>query len=137
MWQNYFQRTLVVSLPSRTDRREKIDQQFWEYGIEYEYFPAIPHDRGAYGLMLTMKKLFKDCLNDGLDNVPVFEDDCKLLETKEVFDLTMSGCVNDLKSIQWDMFYLGVQHTRRFERFRTYNILPVSRGYSTHSVGVS
>lgn len=137
MWQQYFDKTLVVSLEHRSDRREKIDAQFFEYGIEYEYYPAIRHDRGAYGLMLTMKQLFKECLDAGLNNVLVFEDDCKIIEPLEIFNLTMEGCVNDLKNIQWDCFYLGLQHTRPFGAFKTYNLLPVTQGYSTQSVAYS
>lgn len=136
-WQNYFDKIFVINLPKRTDRLQRITEVMNEYGINAFVFEAIEHEDGRIGLATTMKKLFIECLEAEYKNILVFEDDTEFLECPEVFHQTMNKCVNDLMTIHWDMFYLGVQHCQMFSMFRTPNLLPVSMGYSTHSVAYS
>jgi hypothetical protein len=137
MWEEYFNKPLIVSLPARQDRRDLITQQFSEYGISVYLYDAIKDKKGYYGLLLTMKQLFKECLNEGCERVLIFEDDAKIIVPCEMFHETMNACAEQLSLIQWDLFYLGMQHVREFGRFKSMNLLPVTCAYSTHAVAYS
>lgn len=136
-WQGYFDKIFVLNLPKRVDRLQRVTEIMNEYEINAFVFEAIEHEKGALGLVATMKKLFADCLESEFERVVVFEDDVEFLECPEVFHQTMDKCVVGLHSMQWQIFYLGIQHVRGFGHFRTPNILPVNCGYSTHAVAYS
>lgn len=136
-WQNYFSKIFIINLPHRTDRLQRVTEIMNEYEIDAFVFEATEHAKGELGLVATMKKLFIQCLNGGYERVLVFEDDVEFLERPEIFNQIMDKCVNDLKSIDWNMFYLGLQHVKPFMLWRTQNVLPVSCGYSTHAVAYS
>ena len=105
-----------------------------EYDIEANFWEAVKRDKGAIGLMLTMKEIFTWCLKNSIDRVLILEDDCEILVCPEEFHAIMDRCMNDLKEINWQLFYLGLQHVIQFPQWITPNILPVKMGYRTHAV---
>lgn len=136
-WQSYFNQTFIINLPKRYDRRDTICEQFNEYGISAFIYDAIEDEKGYRGLLLTMKKLFKECLEQGLERILVFEDDSKIVVPHGAFHDTMNACVEQLQKLKWDCFYLGLQHPIQFSQFVAMNLLPVCCGYSTHAVAYS
>lgn len=137
MWQSYFDRIVVLNLKKRSDRRDRMCELFEKYEINGELYESIEHEKGAIGLSLTMNKLFTECLENGVCKLLVFEDDCEIKAAPEEFNSVMEKCVTDLQSRNWGMFYLGLQHVRKFENWITPNLLPVTCGYSTHAVAYS
>lgn len=137
MWQKYFDKTFLINLKHRTDRLEETLAHFEEYDVDCSVFEATAHEKGYFGLVLTMKSLFKHCLDEGYNKVLVLEDDCRFVVAPNELDYTMCQCVNDLANINWDLFYLGLQQVRQFRRWVTPNILPVDCGYSTHATAYS
>jgi len=133
-WQRYFHHIFCINLKKRTDRLERVQYIFQEYGIDATIYEGIECEKGAVGLVLTMKKLFTECLDNGIDRVLVFEDDVKMLHDPYTFHNTMNKCVEDLKRVDWQQFYLGTQHPKPFFRWETENILPVELAFSTHAV---
>jgi GR25 family glycosyltransferase involved in LPS biosynthesis len=136
-WQKYFDKVFVISLKKRQDRRDRMIEIFEEYDIEGEIFEAIDIPKSFLGLVETTKNLFKSCLDAGFKNCLVFEDDCEFLVKPELFHETMEKCVEDLKTVNYDIFYLGLQHPRPFLNWRTRNLLHVNMGYSTHALAYS
>jgi len=136
-WQKYFDKTFVINLAKRTDRKERMQGIFEEYDIEGEIFEAVDIPKSFLGLVETTKLLFEKCLEHNYNNILVFEDDCEFLVSPEIFHETMTKCVEDLKTIEWDIFYLGLQHPRPFLNWKTRNIFPVNMGYSTHALAYS
>ena len=136
-WQKYFNGTFVISLARRQDRRTRMSEIFEEYDIEGEIFEATDIEKSPLGLVDSTRRLFEYCLEKGYSNCLVFEDDCEFLESPEVFHQTMAKCVEDLKNINWQIFYLGLQHPRNFLQWVTPNILPVNMAYATHALAYS
>jgi hypothetical protein len=133
-WINYFQRIALINLADRFDRLYDTIQIMDEYKIPFERFEATRHENGALGLGITMKNLFNDCLERGIDNCLVFEDDVEFCEQPEYFHLVMNKCVEGLMQLNWGQFFLGCQHVRPFNHFVKPHLLPVTAGYSTHAV---
>lgn len=133
-WYDYIPKVIVPSLAHRQDRRNNIIGMLHHYGIEATIWDAVSSNDGAVGLMLTMRDIFNDCLCNNIKRVLILEDDCEMLVEPEEFYRTMNVCCNDLQNIDWQMFYLGLQHTLPFRDWTTPNILPVSMGFSTHAV---
>lgn len=134
MWHSFFQRIYVINLSDRFDRLYDTIKIMDEYGIPFERFEATRHDKGFFGLVITMKRLFSDCLDKGIDNCLVFEDDISFCEGKEYFDLVMNKCVEGLMQLNWQQFYLGCQHIRPFNEFVKPHLLQATGAYSTHAV---
>lgn len=136
-WHDYFDRIVVLNLKHRTDRLERTTEIMQEYDIPCEVYEAISYEPGFMGLVMTMQKLFNECLLLGMERVLVFEDDVEFCHQPDVISDTMDKCVEGLKTMDWNIFYLGLQHVRPFRRFITPNILPVNCGYSTHAAAYS
>lgn len=134
MWHDYFQRIVVLNLVSRSDRLKRTTEIMSEYKIPFEVYEAIRYEPGFMGLVMTMQKLFRECLSLGVDRVLVFEDDVEFCHRPDVVNDTMDKCVEWMKGDEWRIFYLGLQHVRPFRGFITPNVLPVNCGYSTHAV---
>ena len=133
-WQNYIQKVIIPNLPHRTDRKNRIVEMLYEYGIEATIWEATRHNKGYLGLMTTMKNIFQWCLDNAIERVLILEDDCEMLVNPSEFNLILDDCCEDLKRINWQIFYLGLQHVMQFKNWITPNILPVTMGFSTHSV---
>lgn len=133
MWREYFPKVIVPSLIKRTDRRERMTEQLNAYNIDFEFFDAIESTNGAEGLVMTMKQMFKECIEQGWERVLVLEDDAEMLVQPIGFEEIMDRCTEDLKFVHWDIFALGLQHPKCFTHWLTPNILPVEIGFSTHA----
>lgn len=124
---NFFDKIFYINLDSRTDRRELMEEQFRKFNIDAERFSAVSLTKEQNEDMLRrgcdfydgprpeyapriksctishLTVLFRSKMMD-YDNVLIFEDDA-LIDENIIEDL--SKCVDDLKKIEWDMFYLG------------------------------
>lgn len=136
-WQNYFDAIFCLNLAKREDRRNRMLEQFEVYGIGAKFWESYYHEKGYFGLVVTMKHLFEYCLDKGYEKILIFEDDAKIMHPPDEFHRYMEASVNDLKNVHWDLFYLGLQHVKRFRRWVTPNLLPVECGYSTHATAYS
>lgn len=128
----FFDKIFVINLDSRPDRLAVCDAQMKEYGIEYERFPAIQDDFGVKGLVLTMRKLFRHCLDEGYQNILVLEDDFGWLAPPVAF---LNYVIPQLPK-DYKLFYLGLNLLAPTKRVSE-NILKVEDCYSTHSVAYS
>jgi hypothetical protein len=134
-WQEYIPYVIIPNLAHRTDRKDRMVELCNEYGIAGNFWEAVRcENQGAIGLMLTMKEIFNWCLDNGIDRVMILEDDCEMLVSPDEFHSIMNKCFEDLNGINWQIFYLGLQHVIAFKHWITPNILPVQMGYSTHAV---
>lgn len=113
---NFFERTYVVNLPQRTDRRRMIVQELDRVGMpltpkKTEIFPAIrPDDAqgfpsiGARGCFLSHLTILKQAQEDQLANVLILEDD---LTISEQFIKEQEALVERLQQGDWDFVYFG------------------------------
>ena len=137
MWYKYFDKIFLINLADRFDRLYDSALLLNEYEIPFERFEAVKHNDGYFGLVLTMKKLFKECLDKDINNILVFEDDISFCECKDYMDVVMNDCVEWMMKNNWGQFYLGVQHGKAFGNLIAPHVLRVEAGYSTHAVAYS
>lgn len=119
----------VLNLDSRPDRLEAADCQLKEAGIPYTRFPAISHENGIKGLLLTMEALFEKCIAEGLDKVCVLEDDFKFLLPPVPF---LNEVMPQLPE-NYHCFHLGLNLLEQPVKVST-NILRVRTSYATHAI---
>jgi GR25 family glycosyltransferase involved in LPS biosynthesis len=137
MWHDFFDAIVLLNLDRRADRLEQSTQTLNEYGIPFQRFAATENESGAIGLAMTMKSLFVSALDNKVNKILVFEDDVSFVVSPDQFTETMNKCTNDLSTFDWGCFYLGLQHCRQFQAWKTPNLLHVNMGYSTHAVAYS
>jgi hypothetical protein len=96
MWTDFFDKILVINLPSRTDRLLQIAEELYKWGIPYELVNATPHDNGAEGLRITVEKIFRDAVAANLKSVLIFEDDSMFVDSCGNPNDTMEQVVKQL-----------------------------------------
>jgi glycosyl transferase family 25 len=114
--QNFFDRTYIINLPERTDRRQGIERELKNIGSslipgKVELFPAIrPLDpqsfpsKGVLGCYLSHLQILKQARNDGLKNVLIVEDD---LAISKRFRSATKTLFNALNELDWGIVFLG------------------------------
>lgn len=139
---NYIDKAYYINLDYRTDRKEVFEQRAKEIGIPVERFPAIIINEGdvtnPFGDKYWHNKvsnyyshtgIIKEAKELGLQNVWVFEDDCVFVDG---FMNKAQKCIDDLKGIEWDMFYFGGEPNKETE-YVTENIVKTDGIYGAHS----
>lgn len=130
MINDFFEKVFLINLESRPDRLEIADCTLKEQGIEYERFPAIKDDNGVRGLLLTMRELFRTCIERNYKKgVLVLEDDFEFLLPANNF---IDAIINQLPQ-DYLTFHFGVNLLSVPKRIST-NILQIDQSYSTHAV---
>jgi hypothetical protein len=133
-WTKFFDRIVLINLPTRNDRLLKSLNELDAYKIPFELYEATKLQNGAEGLQQTMLKLFKECIESGVENLLVFEDDI------DIIDPSINEIMNEvLKQLpnNYDLLFLGVQPSKGFSNYHSKNLLPLVGGYGTHAVAYS
>ena len=74
MWE-FVDKVVYINLDERTDRLEKIEEFIKPFGDKAIRFPAIKHDKGIVGCVLSHIAVLKLTLENGWNNVLILEDD--------------------------------------------------------------
>jgi len=136
MWTDFFDKILVINLPSRTDRLLQIAEELYKWGIPYELVNATPHENGAEGLRITVEKIFRDAIADNLNSVLIFEDDAMFVDSCGNPNDTMEQVVKQLPPT-WQILYLGAQCTNGFKAKPSNNLLLLDMAFATHAWAIS
>ncbi|WP_293337918.1 glycosyltransferase family 25 protein [Microcoleus sp. CAWBG58] len=119
---DFFERTYVVNLPERQDRRRDISKELANVGISLapnsvEIFPAVRPETagefpsiGAWGCFLSHLSILKNARQQNLSNVLVMEDDLAISPT---LIAQQSALIEQLQGQDWGMVYLGHYLTDR------------------------
>ena len=83
---NVLDKIIYINLDNRTDRREEIESELDEKGLDYERFSAIKDDRGAIGCCKSHLAVLKKARDHGYQNILVLEDDFQFLVDKPEFE---------------------------------------------------
>lgn len=111
---SYFSKIYCINRASRTDRWEKMQQQFTALGIEVERFNAI--EGGEKGCMLSHIAVIKDAWNKKHKRIFILEDDAEFLVT----DMEYYAKVFNAMPLHWHLLYLGgnvTQHLKAKSEF--------------------
>jgi GR25 family glycosyltransferase involved in LPS biosynthesis len=136
MWTDFFDKILVINLPSRTDRLLQIAEELYKWGIPYELVNATPHEDGAEGLRITVEKIFRDAIAANLKSVLIFEDDAMFVDSCGNPNDTMEQVVKQLPPT-WQLLYLGAQCTNGFKAKPSNNLLLLDMAFATHAWAIS
>ncbi len=116
MVMDYFPKSYIVNLPSRTDRRRQMNRMLKRLGPSpqdgrIEYFPAIRPESaggfvsiGARGCFMSHLGLLKKARDAGLPRVLIMEDD---LEITPDFTAMSSALIKVLEREDWGFAYFG------------------------------
>lgn len=112
----FFDRTYIINLEDRTDRRLRVESEFRSIGLEIPsekirfYSAARPASQGEFysvgakGSFYSHRDVLKLAAEDGLNNVLVVEDDVSF---RNVPAQAIDVAVRSLASEKWDVVYLG------------------------------
>lgn len=135
MWKKHFDKIFLINLLERTDRLAEATAELSKHGISFEVVQAVKHERGAYGLYLTLRELFEKAEQLDLGNIMIFEDDIKLIDGVNDY---LDGAIIDLNYIVWDMFYLGANVDGQMHRVpKCFYILRCQDMLATHAIAYS
>lgn len=125
------EKTFIVSLPNRLfDRLIPLIDYVKEIDLDYFVVSAIKKDNGKVGLIKTVYKLFSDCIDLGLRNILVLEDDCRFLINPIE---TINKCFEQLPE-DYDMLYLSCNLWQNHVYKYSENLIQLEDAYTTHCV---
>lgn len=139
---DYIDAAYYINLDYRVDRRESFEKRIKQLNIPVTRFDAIqfkeneldnPHDSKIWhkvmGCALSHQSIIKKAKELNLQNVWILEDDCIFVDN---FTDKAQKCIDDLKNIEWDMFYFGGELNKKAENFSD-SIVKVNGVYGAHS----
>lgn len=103
---DYFDAIYCINLKQYVDRKKRSIEEFEKYDLnsKVKWFDAIENVYGRAGCNLSHCGVIKQALEDGCNNVLIFEDDFEFLSYEEEYFVNQ---LNFLKNNDWSMFYLG------------------------------
>ena len=103
------ERTIVINLPSRTDRRAATEKQLRKARLSAEFFPAIRPDCadrfpsiGARGCFMSHLTIMKQSI--GCHRLILLEDDLNFVGD---FVVRWKSVLHELNQKHWSIFYAG------------------------------
>jgi glycosyl transferase, family 25 len=115
-WFTAFGRVRIVSLASRTDRRNETIQEFARHGwripdSQVRFFDAVaPQEAGGFpsigarGCFMSHLNILREAWQEGASSVLILEDDVAF--TRDMGQLAPQA-VESLQAQEWDIAYLG------------------------------
>jgi glycosyl transferase family 25 len=102
-----------INLESRTDRKEHVETQLANIGVNAERFNAIKMENGAIGCSLSHLNILKNAEKNNLEHVLIVEDDITFLEP-EMFK-TQINKFFELHGNNWDVILLAGNNMPPYE----------------------
>jgi hypothetical protein len=139
---DYIEKAYYINLDYRTDRKELFEKRVGELNIPVERFAATKlnpnevdnptNDSNWHGKISNYNahtSVIRKAKDLKLENVWVFEDDCVFVDG---FLEKAQKCINDLRQVEWDMFYFGGEPNRE-TIYHSENIVKTDGIYGAHS----
>jgi hypothetical protein len=144
---DYFEGAFYLNLDKRTERKEAFEMRSSQIGLKAERFSATQLGEGDVPNPLQNKdwhikisctyshfEMIKEAKKRGLKNCLIFEDDCVF---EPNFIEKMKVCVEELKQIEWDMFYMGGEPNAECHSISE-NLAKCTTGlYGTHAYAIN
>ena len=144
---NYFDGGFYLNLDKRTERKEAFESRSKEAGFQVERFPAIqlkeqdvpnPFNGVNWHIKISCTtshfEMIREAKRRGWKNCLIFEDDCIF---EEGFMDKVKICIEELKDMKWDIFYMGGEPNGVCESVST-NLAKCTAGmYGTHAYAIN
>lgn len=141
----YFDKTYIINLPYRNDRREEVTHQLKTIGIslnneKIKLFEAIrPEDAGEFdsigtkGAFLSHLGVLNDAKENGYNRILILEDDVNFSKN---FTVQIRQTLDFLKNNTWNMFYGG--HHLNFDNHENnlIEVLPLDQIVTAHFIAI-
>ena len=120
---DYFDRTSIINLPERADRRVETRNEFDRAGWQFEnkkvdFFSAIRPESaagfpgsGVRGCFLSHMNALKKAKHDNLANILIMEDDIAFVSD---INTIAAEALEELKHVTWGLLYLGHEYKSDF-----------------------
>jgi hypothetical protein len=120
---DYFDRTSIINLPERADRRVETRNEFDRAGWQFEnkkvdFFSAIRPESaagfpgsGVRGCFLSHMNAIKKAKHDNLANILIMEDDIAFVSD---INTIAAEALEELKHVTWGLLYLGHEYKSDF-----------------------
>lgn len=151
----FFDKIFYINLDSRIDRREFMEEQFKKYEIDVERFSAVNltkeqnedlvkrgcnfYDDTRPDYAPRIKSCTISHLMILLKSKMMQYENCLILEDDVLFDeniiSNLTSSVNELKTKDWDMFFLGCNPLEYYEE--TENLGRIIRATTTHAYSIN
>ena len=128
---DFFEEIWCINLDHRTDRWEKVQQEFEKLGIKdkVQRFSAIKHQDGRIGCIKSHMEILKIARKKNLKNVLVFEDDVTFINNPLE---TLDKCIKQV-NYDWKLFYLGANTHNKLTKISN-NIVLIKDSFATHAI---
>lgn len=107
-WHHKVDRIIYINLDHRTDRSDMVMSEMKRLSFPEEKVIRFSALKGPglpmVGTCLSHGAVLKMAYDMGLNNVLIFEDDCRFIEDVDQINLTMNTFFNDIKD--WDALHL-------------------------------
>ena len=120
-----------INLDHRTDRREEIEKELTDKGIEFERFAAFKTYPGIIGCNQSHIAVLKLARERGYESVMIFEDDFMFLVSKEEWDQLISRLPASYDVVK--LSYNLLQWSHHDDTFNRIQDVQASSGYIVHS----
>jgi hypothetical protein len=140
---DYFDGGFYLNLDKRTERRDAFEKRSKEAGFEVERFSAIqlkeedvpnPHNGVNWHIKISCTyshfEMIREAKRRGWKNCVIFEDDSIFVDG---FIDKVKVCIDELKDIEWDIFYMGGEPNGICESISTNLAKCLSGMYGTHA----
>ena len=121
-----------INLDRRADRREQIEKEFADRGLNVERFKGIEHAYPAVGCTLSHIAVLKLARERGYESAMIFEDDFTFLVSKDEWTdlLAKLPSVYDVVMICCGVIKPGTYYNETFDRVQE---VQQTAGYIVHS----
>jgi glycosyl transferase family 25 len=85
----YINKVFYINLDKRTDRKEALEKELSQYGIEYERFSAVYDPFGAVGCSKSHLGVIKLAKERGYKRILILEDDFSFVVSRDIFENTV------------------------------------------------
>ncbi|HDS1681994.1 TPA: glycosyltransferase family 25 protein [Pseudomonas putida] len=113
---DYFDRTRIINIPSRTDRRVETEAEFARNGFQIDdekigFFPAVTPtvqegfpSAGVRGCFMSHLHILEEAMRLNVKNILIMEDDIQFSRRIGPYG---KKAIEALQSLDWDIAYLG------------------------------
>jgi hypothetical protein len=97
-----------INIDERTDRKNTFEKHMKKYDLEFERFPAIKDNFGAFGCAKSHLSVLKKAKNNNLENVIIMEDDIAFDISPEMLDEKLKLIFDN--ELDFDVFHLSYRY---------------------------
>jgi hypothetical protein len=134
MFQNFYDKVIVLSQKERKDRRKIFQREADIIGLQFEWFDSLEKATPRDSFNHSHYNILKNSLLEHYEKVLVLEDDCSFRRMDMFWPIHIQ-----LESLDWNWMYYGANlrpYPDHIEPMAcTANLRTIQAAYTTHAIG--